>query len=171
MTIQIRVDLPQIRLTWSAPRVDVDTAYPQVHIEQELPRVRIDQTPPLGEIGLQRSLELARTLSLRARQRAAEAIVAYAREGDMFLDVHKGVTVGRVAKAKAEAELPELNVEALPKSRPRIDVEGGLAVDVRLGGVEVEAERGHVKVDLIRGRVIVATGREARPGTAVDVRI
>lgn len=172
MSLRIRVELPRVHLNIAEPRIEVDLQHPEVRISQEQPRVLIDQTAPLADIGLKRSLALARSSAADGRERAAEATVAYAREGDMYLDVHKGVTVGQVIKARTQEEVPELNIEALPRSRPAIEaVEGELAIDVVPGGVRVQAHLGKVALELEEGQVTVSAKDVPRVGETVDLRI
>lgn len=171
MTLQIRVELPRIQLTVLPPRMDVELEYPQVRIAQEQPRVYIDQTAPLGEIGLQRSLALARTYSQKAMVNAAEAIAAYAQEGNMYLEVHKGVTVGQVVRAITQEDIPELNIAALPATRPKIEAEGNLEIDFKVGGVQIDAHLGEVRVDVHGGQVDIAVEGHGRPRSTVDLRI
>lgn len=89
------------------------------------PLLLIDATEPLGEIGLKKSLALARDCAAEARQKAHENIAALAREGDRLRDIHLGVSIIDETVAKAWPPLKEVNVGLMPRSPVKITPAGG----------------------------------------------
>lgn len=171
MRLEIHTQMPQVKLDVALPKLKMNQQHPQVRIEQELPRVTIDQSAPLGEMGLKSSLGLARSGRDQAQAAGYQAIGDWAAEGDRYLEIHQGVDVADVVKERTTPPIPELNVAAVPRSRPKIEVSGGLRVDIAQGSVQTHTELGSVDLFLQDGTVTVSTKDVPRMGEAVDIRI
>lgn len=89
------------------------------------PKLHIDMTAPLGEIGLKKSLALARDHAAAARDKGHENIAAMAREGDRLRDIHAGVNIIDETVAKAWPPPKEVNVGLIPRTPVTITPEGG----------------------------------------------
>lgn len=162
--LNLDIRLPEVRLEQRFPRLDVDV---------EPPAVLIDLSDPLAEIGLKDPLRFARSVKEESRQAALAAIASLAREGDRLAALEEGVTVADVVAMRTTPPVPELNVAALPRSRPRIEARGGVSVRWELGGVQGELLPGGVAVQFVPGTVeitAVDAGVPARVGRSVDAR-
>lgn len=89
------------------------------------PKLHIDAEAPLGEMGLKRSLPLARDDAAAARDEAHEGVAKTAREGDRLRDIHVGVDIIQETVARAWPPPKEINVGLVPRTPITITPQGG----------------------------------------------
>ena len=126
------------------PRAQVKmTSMPaELNTRTEHIKVRIDQSQCFSESGLKRVFELSDELAARARQAVLEGIAAVAVEGNrMSMIENKSNAVVEIALDKTFTPPADFNVDLMPKSRPKIEFEGGkVHFDPVLGGVNIEVQ-------------------------------
>lgn len=143
---QLRLDIPP------PTRVEMKVQLPQLRLRTQLPAVRIDVRRPLEELGLERQLTLARKYAQRGRQAALRETARAAREGDMLRDIHRGFDVIELTAQRGQPRIPELNVDVAPKTRVAIEVaRGSVQVDLQPGTVDIRVPFELVKVYLEDG--------------------
>lgn len=166
--LEIHTRMPQYEIDLTLPRLHLEQITPQVLVEREAPAVKIDLSEPLGDIGLKDTLALARFYRDVSQRKGLEAVARLAQEGDQFLEIHHGVTVTDVVAMRTDPVIPELTVEALPKSRPEIEFSGGVHISVEAGHVRGTFQPGAVSLRLHPGKVDVSAEAAPKRGQTVD---
>lgn len=141
---------------------DLKQTFPKVNIETEQIRVVIDQSRPFSEAGLKSSGEIIDEAAQRGKQAALEAIQRIADEGNMMAAIENNTNaIAEIAFNKLFEE-KELNIDSIPKSRPKIDFVGG-NVDIKLeeGKVDLKVQPNKAQVDLRLGGVKMTLSQHA----------
>lgn len=171
LRLNINVTQPRIALETRPPSLRIEQELPRVEISIEYPTVHIDSSAPRAEIGLADIDSLARKLRDAARLRVLAAIAAWAEEGDRLREIEKGVTVGQRVAERQRASWPEINVAAVPRTRPEIEVSGGLWIEVRDGRLAIDLVPGYARVRALLHDVEVSAVDGVGRGSMLDVRV
>lgn len=120
-------------------KLNIETTYPKMQIDRKLPRVIIDQYQCFAEAGLKNIFDLTREYAQMGKQKALEAIANINQEGDRTADICSGIpeAIPEIAQSKIGSDEKEFNIDTIPKSRPRIDVEGHLNIAWEIGGTNI----------------------------------
>ena len=116
----------------------------------------------LGNIGylLKQDEEYSKRLVL-------EGIAKRAREGDRLVaEMTNPDTIAQLAKENSRGQVPEINVEILPKTRPKIIMNYDLDVEWQDGGTQIEFRIHPVTIEWVRGGVEVF----ANKGSKIDIK-
>ena len=158
--IGINSEIGRFHIQDPNPRVDIQTRQPRLQMNIEEPAVILDQSDAMEEIGAKNPLSLAYEYAGKGRQAAAQGTSRIVREGEQLRDHHKGGSVEQVAKGKKFNKERGYNVELMPKSMVKADLNPG-RVDVSINPGEVQVtpnlqpgniqfQRGNHQIHLIR---------------------
>ena len=135
MYLTIRTKYPQVLVDYQWPTAQIRQQVGSFEYEYHGPKIEIDQQDALNELGMGNLDHLVRTSAAAGRQAVVDGIARRAREGDRFArEMIRQDTAVQLAKEQMFDEIPEINVDVAPKSRPKLLVSmnsalgGGLAV-------------------------------------------
>lgn len=144
--IDIKAGQPELELKSTPPRVRIDTRQAEVNIDQE---------KCFCEVGLKTPDAFTRDMAAKARQNADRATAATARDGDFLAKVNKNPdAIPQLAKYAARKKV-DYTIEALPRTRPKINFTGGVDIDWDMGNVELEAKTNRPDISASRASVEV----------------
>lgn len=143
---------PGFNMKVTKPEIYISTTYPEIQIDSSRCRAEMGN-PPLPEAALNWRDE--------GRQATLEYIDKKVAEGNLLGDIRKKVSIGDIAYKNAFPEPPEFNIDAIPKSRPRITLrEGRVDIDVAPGDVEVSVNASRARFHYERARVNIFLEKE-----------
>lgn len=119
--------------------LNIETTKTKMNVDRKLPMVIIDQHQCFAEAGLKSVFELTREYAQMGRQKVLEAIANMNQEGDRLSDIRENMppAIPEIAKSKIGGEEKQFNIDTIPKSRPKIDVEGYLNISWEIGGTNI----------------------------------
>lgn len=177
MPIQINTVKPQIQLEITEPKMHIEqtsgelsirTTDTEMVIDKEMPKVKIDQYQCFAEAGLKNNRDLSKEFAQLGYQKAMEAISNIVSEGDTLMNIQysKGNTIALIAKSAKWGSEKEFNFDMIPKSRPKISVEGHLEVNWNPGKVDINYTPKSLKINFQRGKVEVYLNQKPN----IDIR-
>lgn len=114
--------------------------FPDMEIDSPSPKIEIDSSKPLEELGFYRIHALINHLKNQGREKVIEGIAETSRDGDFLGKLELGGNrIAQLSKNKMREEIPEVNVDLLPKSKPQIDAETS-PVRVKIKEIDVKVE-------------------------------
>jgi hypothetical protein len=120
---------------------DIKTQGPDISISNNFPEIDIDTSACWADIGYLSPCEFGIQSFHKAVEEVDEYIYGKVAEGNALADIEKGITVQDAAYDEATPEPREVNVDIVPKSRPRISVrEGVVTTDFTPGRVLVSVD-------------------------------
>lgn len=161
-----------MRLVMSStyPSVQIKTNYPELNIRQVVSQVQIVSIGPILEINQKESyaeIGMGGQQDFNAKVREAsyhkvlEGIGRWVREGDTVLNRaglwQEVMVFADLARVQMAAEIPELNVQAVPRARPEIRfyhelkmnwAPGGAEIDVTVRPPDIRWQMGQVTIDV-----------------------
>jgi len=127
---------------------DVNTSLPDLNVSSNLPIIdEIDVSHCRADMGQPDIFTAISMWYNEAKQYAIDYIGNKAAGGDALGAIEKGVSIADIIESESFPEPPEVNVEAVPKTPPKITF--------RVGNVDVNFLRGSVKVDVSYNPVTV----------------
>lgn len=121
-------------------QLEIETEPAQLNISTRQAQVKIDQSQCFSEAGLKSCLELTDEFAQRGQQAAMAAISEKVSEGNrMAMIKYKSSAIAEIAAQKAFPPPDEYNIALMPKSRPKIDFEGGISFNPSPGRVNIRA--------------------------------
>src|SRR5690625_132359 len=151
--LTITTTMPQIQMETVYPQVHVDKKAPEVFIDIDYPTVEIDQSAAKEELGVLGIYSFARDRRHVAQMNLHTAIANWVQAGDRLREIETGITVGQLIKEQGAYKWPELTIEARPKTRPKIKVNGQLDIEVMAGEVKLYTRLGQVRLAVQHGNV------------------
>ncbi len=137
------------------PEMEIESKLTRADIDIEYPKVSIDQKDCLSEIGQKPLDRFAKSIAQRSQAEGQKAIVHIAQKGDTLARVDKNPgAISYMAKKEAQ-DKRDHNIDAVPKSRPRISFEGGIEVNWRTGDVKIEVSGKKPRILATRGKIEV----------------
>jgi hypothetical protein len=125
----LEIGLPQVEIQRVRGVPVAESAPPLLDIEIDYPRVELDAEAAMAEIGLKRSLAVARDLAAAGQKAAYESIARWARQGDELAAIEKGVSVADLAEEIAwPGDRQQINVDVAPKSRVEVNATGSISI-------------------------------------------
>jgi len=161
MRIQIHTTYPQLEINSVWPRLEINQEYPEVQIETQGPNITIDQDAAKAEIGLGDIRYFNDEIKALSRAAILEGIKRYAQDGDRIVrsvgktDMRK--VLGQIMKERDRARIPELNLDAIPKTPPRMQFEYGVQIDWLPGLLEIEPVMQPPEIKWYPGQVEIST--------------
>ncbi|WP_069650367.1 DUF6470 family protein [Caloranaerobacter ferrireducens] len=152
--IQINTTNGQMNIRQPKGEQNIETTMPRVKIESEKPRVIIDQYQCFAESGLKNYLDLEKQAAMLGYQRVLEGIARIVEDGNRMAQIENGMppAIPELAEKNAWEEF-DYNIDIIPKSRPKIDVEGSLNIDWELGKVNIDYKTNRPIINFQRGKV------------------
>ncbi|MDD2573917.1 MAG: DUF6470 family protein [Bacillota bacterium] len=150
--INIKSRIPQVKVESSMPRVRIDIQHGQV---------TIDQKQCFCEVGLKTADIFAKDMAQKSRSEGFKAIAAIAQKGDTLARVDKNPKAIPVLAKSAMVKRADYTVEALPKSRPRINFSSGIEINWDMGDVDLQAVTVRPEVSATRAGVEVYMRQKA----------
>lgn len=142
-SMEIEQNRPAIRLEY-AGRSKPYQLFPDMEIDSPPPKIEIDSSKPLEELGFYRIHALINHLQNKGREKVLEGIEEMSRDGDFLGKLELGGNrIAQLSKNKMREEIPEVNVDLLPKSKPQIDAETS-PVRVKIKEIDVKVENNFV---------------------------
>lgn len=139
--LRISTTYPRFEVDYHWPRAQIEQRVSQVQIETEGPRLEIDQRQSRAEVGMGGLEHFSRTVRDQAREKALTAIGETARDGDEVLaragHFREEMIFADQARRKLEAQIPELNIKAVPVTRPKITFHYSQDLNWQRGGVTI----------------------------------
>lgn len=161
--LTIRTTYPSFKLESDQPRADIEQKVSQVQIKTSGPEVEIDQEQSRNELGLGGYRYLSQQVRESSYQKVLAGIARVAGEGDEVMNragmFREEMIFADQAKRRMDAQIPELNVQAAPRTRPRISFhytqeitwdQGGAAITHYVRPPTITWNLGGVKVDVRR---------------------
>jgi|GEM_PF-6467905 len=158
--IGINSEIGSFQIQNGNPRVNIQTRQPRLAMDMQQPAVVLDQSDALREIGVKPPMSLAYEQAGKGRQGAAQGTARIVREGEQLRDYHKGGSVEQIAKGKKFNKERGYNVEMMPKSMVKVNLNRGRTdVNLQSGDVQIsdnfqptqiQFQRGNHQTHLIR---------------------
>jgi hypothetical protein len=153
-------------------RLDLHQKHAKINLRTEKPKVLIDQYECFAEEGLKNNYDLTKEAAQKGYQQALDFIAKTAEDGKTLAAIeHGGNPVADIAKRDSFPE-HELILNTIPRSRPRITVEGDLKIEPERNweginnGVEGNFTPGSVNIDYQPAKVNINVTQYP----AVDIR-
>ena len=114
--------------------LNIQTTYPKVYIDRQLPKVTIDQYECFAEAGLKNNTDFAKECVEYTNSLLSVGIDRIVSEGNRMASIEK-----RMPDAIPEIAFDntfdnkDWNIDIMPKSMPKIDVEGYLNLEWEMG--------------------------------------
>ncbi|NLM24518.1 MAG: hypothetical protein GX208_00180 [Firmicutes bacterium] len=168
MRLLIDITFPELNLSYRFPEISIRQNPGGFEAEYFGPEMIIDQDDAMREMGLGNYMDLAKEAALAGKQEVLSGIARIAREGDRLLDV---LTTGKnilpqIAKQYMISDIPELNVAAIPKTPPKIEMHYELKINWTRSKVDLSVQTYPVMTYCIPGKVDVSVAK----GSKFDIR-
>lgn len=153
--LEVNVTRPGMSISQSNGEQTITTAKAKLNIQSEKPRVIIDQYQCFAEAGLKNYLDLTKEGARLGAQKAMEAIARYIEDGDRMAQIENGTPQAIPELAEKNAWKPQqvFDIGTIPKSRPKIDVEGSLNIEWQMGNVNIDYKVNKPKIDIRPNKV------------------
>lgn len=148
MSLSITTPKPQLQIKTTSSRLSIQQpkgefsitrTNPEISIDRQLPRVLIDQSRAFSEAGLKRWWELMDEYAKLGKMQALNAIARIVDDGNRMAQIQNKMPPAIPELALKNSTTPpfEVNFDIVPKSRPKIEVEGHLNIDWKLGELKI----------------------------------
>lgn len=119
----------------------IDTTYPKLYIDRQLPKVYIDQSQCFYESGLKGPVELSEEAAAEGYKASLQGIKRRVSEGSRMEAIENSMqnAIPEIAFQNS-FDIKEFNLVSMPRSRPKIDVEGYLNIEWEEGRVDFSKE-------------------------------
>lgn len=163
MYLTIRTKYPQVLVDYQWPTAQIRQQVGSFEYEYHGPKIEIDQQDALNELGMGNLDHLVRTSAAAGRQAVVDGIARRVREGDRFArEMIRQDTAVQLAKEQMFDEIPEINVDVAPKSRPKITSFYELSIRWRSGGAAINFITYPPKIEWIKGSVEISLGGSSK---------
>ncbi|MBS4535784.1 hypothetical protein GOQ29_09175 [Clostridium sp. D2Q-14] len=163
MPLQINTQQGQIGINTHNANIDINTQKGQLNLKQNPAKMNIDGEPVqviidqyqcFAEAGLKNNTDLSAEMVAIAKRAVLEGIQRRCEEGDRCAMIGNNMpdAIPEIAE-NSMMEEKEFGAVTMPKSRPKIDVKGGIKIYWELGGVEAEYVPYKINVDYTPGKV------------------
>ncbi|HHV17934.1 MAG TPA: hypothetical protein GXZ27_03655 [Thermoanaerobacterales bacterium] len=134
---------------------DMKTQSPELSVTNTFPIIEdIDSSHCRTDMGYPQPFVASSMWYNEAKQYVIEYIGSKAAGGDALGAIEKGISIGDIVENESFPEPPEINVDAVPKTPPRITFRyGEIKSDLYRGSVKVNISDKPVTVDHDRARV------------------
>lgn len=162
MELRIHTSYPNADIRYNWPRLEIDGKLPELRVDVSGPKVTIDQSEAWAEIGFRERPFLNKELKELSRAALLRGIRRYAQDGDRIVrslgKVDMRRIAGQIVKERDRGKIPELNVQVLPKSRPKVEfeysatidwLEGWLSIDVLIDPPQIAWQMGSVETTVV----------------------
>jgi len=144
-----------------APKMDIhkgfniDLEFPELAISNTFPTIEdIDVSHCRADMGNPEFFTAYSIWYNQAKEHALEQIGSIAAGGDALGAIEKGVSIGDIVEMEFFSESPDINVEAVPKTPPKITFKmGKVNADILQGRVIVDYSYNPITIDYERATV------------------
>ncbi|HHY15867.1 MAG TPA: hypothetical protein GX521_07305 [Firmicutes bacterium] len=140
----------------------------QIQIERSGPEINIEQAECLNELGAGSYVDLSLQIRQAAYEKVLTAIAALSREGDEVMAkagrFQERMIFSEIYSARMAAEIPELNIEAAPRTRPKIDFHYEMGISWAAGGAEIEYRGSPPRISWEMGAVRIQVEQASKEG-------
>lgn len=144
MRLQIQTTYPRLEVSYFWPSVNISRQDTQVKIETRGPNIKIEQSKSWAEMGLRELTYFNDEIKAQSRAAVLERIRRYSQDGDRIVrslgKVDMKKLTGQMVKERDRAKIPEINLDAIPKTRPSIEFEYETHVDWEQGRLEIQPQ-------------------------------
>lgn len=167
MPLTIYPTKPQIHITTTNARLQIQQpkgelsiiqTKPTMIVDRQLPRVLIDQSQQFSEAGLKKWYELIDEYAQLGRQQAMNGIARIVEDGNRMAQIQRKMPPAIPELVLKNSTSPKLdfNFTMIPKTRPKIEVEGYLNIDWQLGKTEINYTPRKPIIEYTAGRVDIS---------------
>lgn len=167
MNLIINSTRPQLKITTTNARLDIQQpkgdltitqTKPTMTIDRQLPKVLIDQSQQFSEAGLKKWYELIDEYAQLGQQQALKGIARIVEDGNRMAQIPKRVppAIPELAQKNSTPQKIEFNFDMIPKTRPKIEVEGHLNIDWQLGKTDINYTPRKPIIEYTPGRVDIS---------------
>lgn len=139
--LEITTTYPSFELEYHWPRAEIKQQVSQIQITHSGPEIEIDQRQSSNELGIGNFGYYGRQVRARAYQKAVEAIGKISAAGDEVVmragHFREEMILADQAKRLMEEQIVELNIQAAPHTRPKIDFHYKQEISWNQGGVVI----------------------------------
>ncbi len=145
---QIGIDMQhaKINIQTKQPSIDIKQQQAKVEINKQPVQVEIDQYACLAEMGRKNSRDFINQGANKGSQKAMQYVTQTAAQGDRMAAIETGEDVIVEIAKTAFDQQKELSIAAIPKSRPKVSVKGGVDVNMLKGQMNLQIQRGSVSI-------------------------
>lgn len=154
--IGINTTPEKMNIDYGKSNYNFQTKNPSIDMQITQPKVKIDQSKPLAEIGLKKVFDFISSNVQKGRQAAFRGIGRIASQGDELARIETGsnVIASQAEYNAFDQNKKEANIDFIPKSRPKIDLEKGkVNINLQEGEVDIQSKPQDVDLNLDRGKV------------------
>ncbi len=167
MHITINTSYPQIKIDYQLPQSKIVQEIGNFEYDYQGPSIVIDQQDAMNELGMGTLSYFVQQNTNTAQEKAFLGIARRSREGDRLAnEMHLKDTLVRLAIEQSFDQIPEINVDVLPKSRPRIEMNYQLSMRWNQGGPQIDFISYPPQIDFVKGNVEIQVDK----GNNLDVR-
>lgn len=167
MQLIISTNYPSCRIYCRPPVSEIKQEVGHFEFKYQGPRIEIEQQDALNEIGLGNLDYLIKGIYTKAKYIVLESIAKYARDGDRFAaEMTSQDTVAQLAKENSYQEIPELNVDILPKTKPKVILNYDVDIHWCEGRAQIDFHTYPPKIDWVKGSVDVTV----KKGSKIDIK-
>lgn len=166
----------QLIISTNPPSCRIDYRLPISEIKQEVgyfefryhgPKIEIEQQDALNEIGLGNLDYLVKSDYTNAKHIVLESIAKTARDGDRFAaEMISQDTAAQLAKEISYQEIPEINVDILPKTKPKVTMDYDLDIHWVEGQTQIDFHTYPPKIDWVKGSIDITV----KKGSKIDIK-
>lgn len=145
----IGVNTTPTKVKISQPKADIEMhqEYAKVQIKKEPLQIKIDQSQCFNEAGLKNNTAFAGDIVEQGQQAVLEGIARIVAEGNAMADVENRVNAVAEIAADNSIQVPDFNIDFIPKSRPIIDFVGG--------NIDIQVDEGYVDLKVTPNKPII----------------
>jgi len=138
----------QLQISCQPADMEIRQELGKLEIKRESPRVKIDLKEAFGDLGMRKPDQAAWQSRARSWERFQQGLARAVREGDRLGRIELGGHPIIELARENFAEHKELNVQAAPQRRPRVEAVGeGFSFKYHLGKVEIDLEPSSPKME------------------------
>lgn len=137
-SMELKQNIPQLELEYGGSKpyqivADMDISNPSAELD-------IDISKPLAELGFRKINSLINFMESKSKKKTLEGLQELSQDGDYLGKLELGGNrIAQLSKTKMEADIPEINVELLPKNPPDINVKiNPVKVDIKENNIKVK---------------------------------
>lgn len=167
----------RLQIDISFPNFELYNRFPDVNIQQDAggfeakyygPEIEIEQQEAMREIGFIDLPYMVKQSALAGKQAVLSGIARIAREGDRMMDALATgeKTIALLARESMFSDFPEINVDASPKTPPKIRMDYELEIKWHQSRADINFQTYPPRLKWHLGKVDITVVK----GTKFDVR-
>ncbi len=160
MSLSIGISYPRSQIQVTQPQGEIRQRLTQARMEYRGPQLEIDQQQPMNEVGLGDLWHFTTKVAEEGRQMVLAGVAKRAQEGDAFArDMRSQDVSARLAVEAMRSEIPELNVDMVPKTRPTIRFDYQLEIGWQPGSLDINVKTYPPEIQWMMGSVHISMNK------------